>query len=956
MLDGEYGIFVKQISKHIPKTQIFTDKLTTLVYGTDASCYRLIPKVVVKAQNEEQVRVILKHATALKLPITFRAQGTSLCGQAITDSILVITQEGWKNYQVLDSGNQIKLDVGIIGNTANSYLKPYYKKIGPDPATINVALIGGIVANNSSGMCCGVAQNTYHTIKDMRVMLHDGTILDTAEPNSVAAFRKSHSYLLQNLKDLANEVSADKDLSELIKKKYKIKNTTGYSINALVDFDDEIEILKHLMVGSEGTLGFISNVTYYTVDDNPYKASALVFFKTTQEACNNIIKLQELGKIVDSAEFMDRTSLKTMENEDGVPQSIKSLDEKACAVLIQTTGYKKEELYSNITKIEALIDKDSIIGACIFKDNPKDYDKYWKIRKGLFTKVGAIRRKNTTVIIEDITFPIKDLSLGITKLRDLLNFYGYQDSIIFGHSLAGNLHFVLTIDFYNKKEVEIYDAFMNAMVVLVADEFKGSIKAEHGTGRNIAPFVEKEWGKKAYSLMVKIKEIFDPHGILNKDVIITKDPQLHLKNLKEINESHEIIDKCIECGFCEPTCPSKDITFTPRQRIVAYRYLHNTKDKALHKEISKQMKDFKYKSMDTCAACSLCSNVCPVYINTGSLSKYLRYKSHGVFNKFLSNIAARNYALVIFFLRMGLMLGNILSNILGKNIMNKMSVIANKLTLRTTPVWRRNMPKPANVKTLNALEKQDNYHEKSFVYFASCMNKVFGTNQHPFAKDKSIHKVMASLAKKAGYNMILVNDNSLCCGMPFNSKGYNDAADYKSKELEQKLLLASDNGKYPIVTDLSSCTLQMLNSFKEKSLNIQDIGSFCLKYFVPEMKVDKIITPITIHINCSAQKLKENDSLIEIAKTCAEKVVIPINVSCCGFAGDKGMFLPELNYSALKYLKEEVKDCELGFSTNCSCEIGLSELSGIPYTSILYLLDEASSGLAPSEVGYLAKR
>ncbi len=945
-----YKKFNDAIKLYIPSDCIFTDKLTTLAYGTDASCYRLIPQIVIKAKNEEHVRVILKYADLYSLPITFRASGTSLAGQAVSDSILVVLQEGWTSYKIGLDAKYIDLDIGIIAGRANSYLAKFNKKIGPDPATVAIARIGGIVSNNSSGMCCGITENSYQTIKDIRVILQDGTILDTKDPVSVSTFKATHQKLLDELEDLAKEVKRDSALSNLIIEKYKIKNTTGYSLNALVDFSEGIEIIKHLMVGAEGTLGFISKVSLHTVEDLPCKASALVLFEDIRSACAAVIKLRDLGDIVNSAEFMDRKSLRTMENDEGIPKYIKSLGEDACAVLLQSTAYTTDSLRDNIKQISSTLEDFSLIYSPEFTDKEEEYSKYWKIRKGLLTKVGAARRAGTTLIIEDINFPMDDLADGTIKLRSLLDKYNYSDAIIFGHSLVSNLHFVLCIDFSSDKETANYDAFMNALVNLMVVEYRGSLKAEHGTGRNIAPFVEKEWGSKAYSLMLRIKEIFDPKNLINPNVIITKDPQLHLKNLKEMNPCNSIIDSCIECGFCEPVCPSKDITLTPRQRISVYRALKNNKDEKLMHELLSLKDTYHYNNLNTCAACGLCSTVCPVGINVGTLTKDLRAENQSFLVKQAAILFAKTYFMAAFNLRFMLIMSAFAKKIIGDSLLIKLSKMANKLSFGLSPVWRITMPKAANVGVIKNLQSLPfSSDEKTFVYFISCMNKMFGTqDNHPLLQKKhpkTIYEVMMELAAKSGYRGIILSDNSLCCGKTFSSKGLNDAASINNIELKEKLLNYSQNGKYPVVTDLSSCALEMIETFKDSPIKVYDVGEFALKFFANNLAITKMQEPVALHVTCATTKLNDHGSLAKLAKLCAEEVIIPSGVSCCGFAGDKGMFFPELNSSALSSLAEEVKSCKMGFSTNCSCEIGLSEHAKIPYTSVLYLLNEVSRPL-----------
>jgi D-lactate dehydrogenase len=195
----------------------------------------------------------------------------------------------------------------------------------------------------------------------------------------------------------------------------------------------------------------------------------------------------------------------------------------------------------------------------------------WKVRKGLFPAVGAVRVSGTSVILEDLAFPVEQLGDAIIDLQRLFNEYGYYNAIIFGHAKDGNLHFVITQSFNETPEVDRYDKFMREVVKLVINKYDGALKAEHGTGRNMAPFVETEWGGDAYAIMKRIKKIIDPDNLLNPGVIINDDANVHIRNLKELPTVEEEVDKCIECGYCEHVCPSRDITTTPRGRFVARR-------------------------------------------------------------------------------------------------------------------------------------------------------------------------------------------------------------------------------------------------------------------------------------------------------------------------------------------------------------------------------------------------
>src|SRR5690606_7352591 len=595
--------------------RLFDDPLSTLAFGTDASFYRLIPKLVVRVEAEGEVVTLLQLASRFQVPVTFRAAGTSLSGQALSDSVLIVLGDHWNGRQILDGGARIRLQPGVIGAAANAALAPLQRKIGPDPASINAAKIGGIVANNSSGMCCGTAQNSYHTLAGMRLVLADGSVLDTEDAASVAAFRRSHGVLLEHLAELGRQTRADTALAARIRHKYRLKNTTGLSLNALVDFDEPLDILSHLMVGSEGTLGFISSVTYDTVPDHPHKASALLVFPDVETCCRAVPVLKQ--QPVSAVELLDRRSLRSVQDMQGMPAWVRELSASACALLVESRAASATLLEEQILQVMAAVEAFPRERQVEFSTDPVVYNQLWRIRKDTFPAVGAVRATGTTVIIHDGALPVEVLAAGVNRLLALFDRHGYAEAIIFGHALEGKLHFVVAQGFDDPAQVARYEAFMGDVAQLVAVEFGGALKAEHGTGRNMAPFVELEWGADAYGLMWQIKRLLDPAGILNPDVILSDDPKIHLKNLKPLPAADPIGDKCIECGSCEPVCPSNGRTLTPRQRIVIWRDIQAKKRAGV--DTRELERAYQYQGIDSCAATGLCAQRCPVGINTGDL-------------------------------------------------------------------------------------------------------------------------------------------------------------------------------------------------------------------------------------------------------------------------------------------------------------------------------------------------
>ncbi|MCX7079671.1 MAG: FAD-binding and (Fe-S)-binding domain-containing protein, partial [Pseudomonas sp.] len=774
--------FVRDAQQLIPQDRRFDDPLSTLAFGTDASFYRLIPKLVIRVESEDEVVALLKLAQRDQVPVTFRAAGTSLSGQAISDSVLIVLGDNWNGREIRGQGTQIRLQPGVIGAQANAWLAPFGRKIGPDPASINACKIGGIVANNASGMCCGTAQNTYHTLAGIRLVLADGSRVDTEDASSVAAFRDTHADLLERLATLSRETRANTELAAKIRHKYRLKNTTGLSLNALVDFDEPLDILSHLLVGSEGTLGFISAVTYDTVIDHPNKASALIVFPDVETCCNAVTVLK--SQPVSAVELLDRRSLRSVQDKPGMPAFVQQLSANACALLIESRAATSTLLREQLTQIMASLVSFPVEKQVDFTEDPVENAKLWAIRKDTFPAVGAVRKTGTTVIIEDVTFPVEQLAIGVNRLIELFDKHHYDEAILFGHALEGNLHFVFTQGFNSSEEVARYQAFMDDVAQLVAVEFGGSLKAEHGTGRNMAPFVELEWGSDAYQLMWQLKRLLDPNGILNPDVVLSEDPQIHLKHLKPLPAADEIVDKCIECGFCEPVCPSKGLTLSPRQRIVIWRDIQAKKRAGI--DTSELEEAYQYQGIDTCAATGLCAQRCPVGINTGELVKKLRSRT-ATHTKTADWLGA-HFETALQGARFTLHAANGARILLGAPRLAKISAAFSRLSKGKVPLWTNAMPQPERaIRFSPAVMDQ----RPRVVYLAACVSRVMG----PAAGDKeqmSLYDKTRGLLEKAGYQVVFPdNQDSLCCGQPFASKGYAEQAEHKRQELIGALLHAS---------------------------------------------------------------------------------------------------------------------------------------------------------------------
>jgi len=983
--------FLSEISRFIPRERIYTDELRRLAWGADAGFYRMVPQIVVYAKNEEEVAQLLAVADHLNVPVTFRAAGTSLSGQAISDSVLVVAGKNWEKYTVAPDAQSITMQPGIIGERANEILKPYGRKFPPDPASIKSAMVGGIVMNNASGMNCGTHANSAKTILSARIVFANGFVLDTADAASRASFTRQKHEFIEEIENLRDRIRNNPQLVKRIQHKYSIKNVMGLNIEPFVTHHDPFDILLRLLVGSEGTLAFVSQVTMQTEYDFPHKASAMLYFNDIKEACRAVVAMKKLKNatgewIVKGAELLDSKSLQAVgdsvsgcelhvSSENVLPNSQPStlnsqpstlnsqpstlnsqlltpnsqLPIGFTAVLTETKASTPHELQENIDRITDTLKAFKTAAPVYFTDKVAEYSKYWAIRSGIFPSVGGMRRPGTTTLIEDVAFHIDDLPEATAELQELLARHGYDDACIYGHALEGNYHFIINQSFDTQEEVDRYEAMINDVVHLVVDKYDGSLKAEHGTGRNMAPFVEYEWGSEAFEIMKAVKKLFDPKGLLNPGVIFNDDLRCHLKNFKPLPLINPKIDKCIECGFCEVNCLTCGFTLSSRQRIVIQREIALLK--ASGKAWKHLEKQYRYPGNQTCAGDGLCSMSCPMKINTGDLTHDIRQAAcpPKSLKHRIGNWTANHFSTVKGFLRILLTLANATHTMLGTKIMTFFANTAHKML--HLPLWTPAMPRklsptpqppPRRVGDSPSLSGRGLGGGASVVYFPSCINQTMGLDKASPEKQPLINEMLA-LLHKAGYHVIFPKDmQNLCCGTIWESKGMPDIADRKSIELEAALLEASENGKYPVLCDQSPCLYRMRNTMK--TVKLYEPVEFITTFLLDKLEFIQTDTPVAIHITCSMRKMGLESRIIELAKRCSSNVLLPEEVGCCGFAGDKGFTHPEVNVYALRKLQPQIAKAGItkGYSNSRTCEIGLTSNSGIPYQSIVYLVNQCT--------------
>ena len=960
------------LSRIIPPDRVLTSDLYRIAYANDASYFHLVPQAVVQPNSISEIQDLFKFTQRHHVPMTFRAAGTSHSGQAVTDGILVDISKHWGNYSVEDRARLIRAQPGIVGGFLNNVLKPFGRRIGPDPASIDACMLGGILANNSSGMCCGVTENAYRTIHSMTFVLPNGFTLNTADPNAGQVFVTEQPHIANALLELRQRILDSRaehkgeTLAARIRRRYQMKNNNGYLLNAFLDFDAPLDILVHLLIGSEGTLGFIAEAVLHTLPDYSRRYTGQLYFRNLQDAASAISLIKESG--ARAAEIMDRAALRSVQGHPDVPAILRELPDEATAILVEYQAQDAESILGFQKEAARVVNQIRLLHDPEFTDDPVAQATLWKTRKGIIPSIGGMRAPGSTCINEDVVFPIHRLAEAVTDLQQLFVEFGYPDGAVFGHAKDGNLHFLINQAFNTDSDIAHYARFMQAMVKVVSDKYDGALKAEHGTGRNMVPFVGTEWGEEAYGIMRDLKMLLDPENMLNPGVVINPDPQAHVTHVKSMASVAPEVDKCIECGFCESKCPSRRLTLTPRQRIVVQREISRLKALgSVSPELDSVIDDFTYAGIDTCAADGLCATACPVGINTGDFIKQLRAES--IKNENPAIWIAGHFALAENALGWSVRLGHAAEKVIGVNGVKSVSVAGERLTGATLPKWNKHIPNsdskvfakhPSGTRLWKHSQRRapvgddKSLDSKQFIYFPSCISRQLGVPGVRSQVPGSLSEALIDTAERASYFLWIPPDvPGTCCGMPFASKGYSAAYKFTLHNTLLKLWNWSESGKYPVVIDTTSCTHTLRTCADDltdddrglwKGLTILDGIEFLHDHLLPRLEIHLLDEEVILHPNCSARKLGLDSKLLRIAQKCARSAAVPLNLGCCAFAGDRGLLFPELTASATEKESAEVNSREVDgyYSSNSPCEIGMSEATGRDYVSIVYLLGRAS--------------
>ncbi len=912
--------------------RVLTRVIDLVRYASDASPYRLLPKAVVMARDANDVAKVFAYARASKVPLTFRAGGTSLNGQSQSDGILVDVRRHWTGVEVRDDGARARVKPGTVLGHANRALWPYGRKLGPDPASTDIACVGGVIANNSGGMRCGVAADSYSTVRSLTFVLPSGTVIDTAAPNAAERFAEAEPELANGLAEIRDEIRGDEELSERIRKKFRIKNTTGYRLCAFLDAEEPVEIFRRLLIGSEGTLGFIADAVFETVMKPSRTTVSWLHFDGIESATEPVPALVEAG--ASAVELMVAPALMVAaQNIAGAPQDWLELPPTSAALLVEFGAESDGELDKLVAGAEEILREHELIKPPDFTRDPERVEVSWTVREGLHGLIGRFRGPGTSLIIEDVCVPPERIADSARDIQALLTEHGFLPGVA-GHTSAGNLHFMLTPDFSKQEDTDRYEAFMEKLVALILDEYDGSLKAEHGTGVNMAPYVEREWGEKATELMWRAKSLADPDGVLAPGVLLNRDEGAHLRNLKTTPEIEEVATTCVECGFCEPVCPSRHLTTTPRQRIVIRREMaRQPMGSPVQRALVEQ---YEYDGIQTCAADGTCQIACPLGIDTGAMIKGFRADEHTAREQRQAARVAERWSSVEKTARAGLRAGTIAGPLMRGAADAARSLFSDELV----PSWPRNMPPPAPAKL-----PRTSREGAAALYMPACVNRIFGPPRAD-GGGLPLPEAMVAVSARAGMPVWIPDDvGGNCCSVPWASKGYTEGAKLMADRTTEALWRWSGEAELPVVIDASSCSHGLAEEARERQPELEVLDSVAwARRLLPNLSVGAKLGSVAVHPTCSTRHLGLERQLREIADVIADDVVQPIRATCCGMAGDRGMLHPELPKSATSEEAAELvgSSHDAYLCSNRTCEIGLQEATGAAYESFLIPLERVT--------------
>jgi len=574
------------------------DYSTLTAYAVDASIYRIAPRAVVLVESEDDIAATVRYALQRGIPLTPRAAGTNLTGSAIGSGIILDVSRLNRVLELNREEGWARVQPGLVLAELNKQLGLHGLLFGPDPSSSDMCKLGGMLANNSSGP----HTLRYGAVKDnvaaLRVCLHSGEWLNAKaygldDPNC-ADLLKAH----KPLRDLQLLLQENARLIEQ-KRPTVSKNSCGYNLFGLADglvrgcFD-----LPKLFVGSEGTLALFSEATIRLVEKPRATLTALIHFHRLEEVGDAVPKLLELSP--SALEVMDANTLNLIgRGKHSIPA------DAAATLLIELDAHSAgTDLLAQAERMTEICRRYRLASDPVIAFDPEQRDQLWKARKALYPTLYRFDpRKKPINFVDDVVVPAERISELIRYLEEF--FTGQRVPVaIFGHIGNGNAHIIPLLDVNDKGDFQKMVQGYHEIHQTVLDRFGGSICGEHGDGRVRAEYVRTMFGPELYNLFVRVKQSFDPSGMLNPGIKISDRP------FTEHIDYVRLSKPCATCAKCNAVCPVYDVFQS--EDMSSRGWFEIVTDKNYSYLNSKRV-------VEACLNCKSCRTACPAGVDVSQL-------------------------------------------------------------------------------------------------------------------------------------------------------------------------------------------------------------------------------------------------------------------------------------------------------------------------------------------------
>jgi FAD/FMN-containing dehydrogenase/Fe-S oxidoreductase len=591
-------VVAKDLRALLGSGKVLDDGPTITAYAVDASIYRIPPQAVVLVESEDDIAMTIGYTRSRGIPLTPRAAGTNLTGSAIGSGIILDVSRLNRILEVNREERWARVQPGIVLAELNKQLSSQGLLFGPDPSSGDMCKLGGMIANNSSGPHTLRYGSVKDNIRSLRLCLSSSSWI---EARSYALDDPTFERLLAEIPALRDVLVLTQAHADLIASKRPTvsKNSCGYNLFGLADglaqgsFD-----LQKLFVGSEGTLGVVSEATLTLVDKPKATLTALIHFQSLEEIGEAVPRLLKLQP--SALEVMDANTLNLIgRGTHGIPANA------AATLLVELDADSLEiDLREQADAMAAICRPYKLASELTLAFDAERREQLWKARKALYPTLYRFDPKKKPInFVDDVVVPAERISELIRYLEDF--FDGQQVPVaIFGHIGNGNAHIVPLLDVNDRGDFEKMVSAYRDIHTTVLNRFGGSICGEHGDGRVRAEFVKQMFGEELYGLFVQVKKSFDPENVLNPGIKLSE------TSFTEHIDYTRLSKSCATCAKCNSVCPvydvfqSEDMSSRGWFEIVTskeYSYLNSK------------------RVVEACLNCKSCRTICPAGVDVSDL-------------------------------------------------------------------------------------------------------------------------------------------------------------------------------------------------------------------------------------------------------------------------------------------------------------------------------------------------